>query len=124
MNRSLVTVLAVAGLGSTLSGCQELVLRRDEGAIRHSFLLEKPLGTPMKEIERWIKSRSWTDIKKTASAETTLLTARCGSYISSSTAGFPINVVGNWKFNHRGELSEVWVEKIFEHTPATATPTR
>lgn len=126
MHHRLATAVVLVGLGFASSGCQASLLRQDEGKIRESFLLEKPLGTSMQDVELWIRSKSWTNVKVSRSAgffrdgnfpkgQSTVgvrsITAHCGSYISASTVGLNTDVVGSWGFNERGELIEVWIEK-------------
>lgn len=109
----------------SITGCQSVFLRRDEDGIRQSLLKEKPLGTPMKEVEEWVKTRGWKDVKVSytrgffRSARFTKdyatigvkgITVTLGEYVSPPV-GFATTVEASWGFNEKGELIDVWVHK-------------
>jgi hypothetical protein len=120
MKTRLLFVLPIAIM---MMGCQSVSLRRDPEGLRESFLKERPLGTSMKEIEEWVKSKGWKDVaisyskgffRNTPFREATVgvksITVTLGDYVSFPV-GFTTMVVAYWGFNEKGELIDVWVNK-------------
>ena len=94
-------------------------LKKDPQAIREELLREKPVGTSMGEIERWLtkdKKLEFTKVKTgflkqdvvpTVVVGVKSIHAKLGEYRSPLLT----TVVAYWGFNERGDLIDVWVWK-------------
>lgn len=94
-------------------------IRRDSAAIRASLLREKPPGTPLAEVERWLAKNKrlrydkWdTGFMKHVPPKPEIvgvktIRADLGQYSSP----LPTSVEAFWSFNERGELIDVRVRK-------------
>jgi hypothetical protein len=117
-------IVAIAGIGVICATLFSSSMRKDPSTIEQALLREKPLGTQMAEIERWLAHDK--KLAPTASNVGFLrqhpppsrvvgvksIKAKLGEYFS-----FPLlrtSVVAFWGFNERGELIEVWVWKTID----------
>jgi len=94
-------------------------LKKDPQVIRGELLREKPLGTSMVEIERWLTKEKKLELKKTNTGflkqdvvptvvvGAKSINAKLGEYRSPLLT----TVVAYWGFNDRGDLIDVWVWK-------------
>jgi hypothetical protein len=94
-------------------------LKKDPQAIREELLREKPIGTSMSEVERWLAKEKKLEFKKVKTGflkqdvvpvvvvGAKSINAKLGEYRSPLLT----TVVAYWGFSDRGDLIDVWVWK-------------
>lgn len=119
--RTIVVLAAVATIGCAAVGVlySSNPLRRNPVLIREKFLLDKPIGTPISEIEHWLAGEKKLRYEKInagfrksyppppAVIGVQSIEANLGEYRTI----FVTSVVAYWGFDERGKLVDVWVRK-------------
>jgi hypothetical protein len=117
MRRWLQVLLLLAFVA--VMGCSFLSpIRKPADEIRSALLREKPLGTQIEEVQRWLATEKGLNVKK---AETGYFTPRgqtvglrslstsLGEYLSYGVLATSVEAF--WAFDQSGALVDVWVRK-------------